>query len=107
MKNQIPLLSGPVTLNSRFTEIFGDHPSEVPEPERRHRWATWMRQARQKNTAAVTAWTDNPECDGCRHRRGHGWCGLIGLPCTVNPYLTFRTGAIGMACMGAGYEGNQ
>jgi len=106
MTHQIPMLCEPVTLNSRFTEILGAQPDDMPEPERRHRWAAWLTLAREKNPSAARIWAHSSECNGCIHRRG-GWCKKIGLPCTVNPYLTFKTGSVGMACMGLDYEKEQ
>jgi hypothetical protein len=51
----------------------------------------------------MARWWLSHECHGCKHRNG-AWCGIRGLPCTVNPILTFRHGLIGMACMGAGRD---
>lgn len=93
------------TLNSSFEDILGKKSSVFNEQQRRDRWAAWLRVARRtapdgKETARY--WLSH-ECHGCIHRKG-GWCDLQGLPCTVNPYLTFKHGMIGMACMGAGRE---
>ena len=47
-------------------------------------------------------WEDGMECNEdieCQYFK-HGWCSLQELPVAVNPYLTPRTGMIGMACMG-------
>lgn len=93
----------PVTLESKFEEIF--HLS-MPPKLRRDRWAQWLRIARSRKYShdAAEMWTDHEACVGCKHLRGRAWCTLQNLPCTVNPYLSFRTGMIGMACMGGGYE---
>jgi hypothetical protein len=48
-------------------------------------------------------WEDSEGCNEdvtCEHLSG-GWCKYVNLPCAFNPYLTPRTGMIGMACMGS------
>lgn len=94
-----------ITLKSSFAEILGRKDDVFPESVRRSRWARWLRLARRRKQSKVTAdvWIKSHECAGCIHRRG-AWCTLMGLPCTVNPILSFSNGIPGMACMGAGRE---
>lgn len=58
----------------------------------------------QKNSPeAAEYWEDSEACNEdvqCQFLKD-GWCGLYELPVSFNPYLTPRTGMIGMACMGA------
>lgn len=99
---QLELMS-PVNLAIRFEDLFVQ---SAPEQQRRDRWAQWLRTARangEEGRYVVAVWMDYSECHGCTHKRG-GWCSLQGLPCTVNPILSFRHGVPGMACMGLGYE---
>ncbi len=103
MKKQIRLFMPQVELAGSFEDILGRSDSEITAAERRKRWADWLRLARKDNCGAAKCWTDRSGCEGCKHLRGR-WCTLVELPCTVNPYLTFRRGMVGMACQGAGYE---
>lgn len=91
-----------VMLASKWPEIL---PSEAARGERRARWAAWLRAARSAGAGDLARnWADGRErCGDCARRRG-GWCELQGLPCNVNPVLTMRHGAPGMACMGMGRE---
>jgi hypothetical protein len=92
-------------LNASFEVILGRNSGMFSEAERRKRWAAWLRAARRDGTEGrdvARAWTSH-ECHGCKHRKG-AWCDLQGLPCTVNPVLSFRCGMVGMACMGAGRD---
>lgn len=93
-------LKAPVTLEMSWPELFSP---ENPEQQRRDRWAQWLRLSRQEGRDGARYWADATGCEGCKHLRGR-WCSLQGLPCTVNPYLTFKHSMIGMACMGAGFE---
>jgi hypothetical protein len=92
-----------VTLTMSWADLFG--PRGTPPKTRRARWAAWLRLALHGEARDAAFWwaRSTEECDGCEHRRG-GWCGLMGLPCTINPILTIRHGMIGMACMGGGYK---
>jgi hypothetical protein len=90
----------PVRLESSFDEILGRSAKELSEPSRRARWQQWLDLA---SAEAVEWWTDSTGCEGCTFLDGN-WCKLMGLPCTVNPLLSFRHGMAGMACAGAGYE---
>lgn len=103
MKTQTRLLMPQVELTGSFEDILGRCDSEIPVAERRNRWAEWLRLARQTDTGIAKCWSDQSECLGCVHLRGR-WCSRMELPCTVNPYLSFRYGMIGMACAGAGKE---
>ncbi|CAM4006078.1 hypothetical protein [Ectopseudomonas alcaliphila] len=100
---QPTLLLPPVTLSIRFADLLGDKMLTIPAAERRSRWADWLRLSRTTGRAGARYWSDNSQCRGCKHLRGT-WCQLQELPCTVNPILTYRTGEVGMACMGAGRE---
>lgn len=51
---------------------------------------------------AASEW-EEPECLSCIHC-DEGWCLLANFPTGFNPYLSFRTGHPGLACMGAGFE---
>jgi hypothetical protein len=92
-------------LNAAFEDILGKTSATFPESVRRKRWAAWLRAARRAGSGGremAKLWLAH-ECHGCKHQNG-AWCDLQGLPCTVNPVLSFRGGMIGMACMGAGFE---
>ncbi len=89
-----------VSLTSAWADLL---PISLPAPERRKRWAAWIRLARPIMGQAVREWAGHQErCVDCAHSRG-GWCTLQGLPCSFNPFLTPRTGWPGMACMGAAF----
>lgn len=92
-------------LNASFPQILGQNDSAFTEGVRRQRWAAWLRVARRSGSRGreMARYWQSHECNGCKHRKG-AWCSLAGLPCTVNPFLTFGTGMIGFACMGTGYE---
>lgn len=92
-----------VDLQISFVDLFGIDIVEGSEQEKRDRWAQWLKLVRADGCGGGKYWCDKSECIGCKHLRGT-WCKQSELPCTVNPYLTFRTGMIGMACMGAGYD---
>ncbi|WP_088258652.1 hypothetical protein [Fimbriiglobus ruber] len=95
-------------LNASFEDILGKNSTTFTESVRRNRWAEWLRAARREGPEGrkvAKLWLAH-ECYRCEHRNG-GWCDLQGLPCTVNPVLSFRGGMIGMACMGAGFEESQ
>jgi hypothetical protein len=90
-------------LRASFEDILGKTAVVFAENVRRKRWAAWLRTARSsgpRGREMARHWLSH-ECHGCKHRNG-AWCDLQGLPCTVNPILTFRHGMIGMACMGLG-----
>lgn len=93
-----------VTLGMSFAELFGEKTGEVPVEIRRERWGQWLAKAGPEGR---DRWNNAVGCikDGklCKHFQNN-WCALQGLPCSVNPVLTFRSGMIGMACMGAGFE---
>jgi hypothetical protein len=99
----------PVTKGSGWREIFGKNANDYPVAERRRRWAAWLRAARvlREDKPQASLWARGYEvCHGCALRRG-GWCTFMGLPCTVNPVLTFRQGDVGMACMGTNFTPKQ
>lgn len=97
-----------VTLRMSFEDILGAKASAMTETERRERWAAWLKLSRGGGDKGAGArwWMNASECIGCDHRRG-AWCKLMGLPCSVNPILSFRQGMLGMACMGAGHTQHQ
>lgn len=100
----------PVTLETRWHDLLGDSDADMTETQRRDRWAGWLRLAKHHDADTARYWASADGCrsdDGarCCHLKGRAWCGLMALPCTVNPVLTMRHGMIGMACMGAGFEG--
>jgi len=104
MKAQLELpLMPEVTLDILFEDLFDPR---CDERTLRDRWARWIKIARKRKRSrdAVHGWMDPEACIECKHRRGRAWCSNMGLPVTVNPYLSFRTGAIGMACYGAGFK---
>lgn len=97
----------PVTKQIRWPELFGESGKDMSEKNRRRRWEEWKALLiADGEQGMVDYWAkDNLEetCSGCIHR-DNDWCKYNGLPCNVNPILTFRAGIIGMACMGLGYQ---
>jgi hypothetical protein len=96
-----------VTLKSSFEEILGKTAEEYPEEVRKQRWEEWKACARKKKDGqdTIDSWSDQTACVGCIHlNKEQSWCNAMGLPCTVNPILSFQMGMVGMACMGTGYE---
>lgn len=92
----------PVYLKMTFEDLFS---TEASDEVRRQRWEDWKKIAissGKKGKNAVAEWTDISSCYGCLDRDGD-WCKL-GLPCAVNPILSFRHGMPGMACMGLGFN---
>jgi len=101
-KQQIPLL--PVELTSRWFQILGNNRKEIIDDIRRERWEQWKKLALEDGgNETVDFWTDTTACNGCTNLDGD-WCNLQGLPCTVNPLLTFSRNMIGMACGGSGRD---
>lgn len=95
---------GSMRYNSSFEEILGKTGKDYPETERIDRWNLWKKSAiKSKKKYLIAIWTDKSDCEDCIHLDvGNAWCKLIGLPCTVNPIITFKEGVVGMACMGLG-----
>lgn len=67
--------------------------------KRRAMWSTL-----KKHDPDIAEYWEDPECCWeedykCQHLND-GWCEYAMLPCAVNPFLTTRTGMLGMACMG-------
>ncbi|WP_157190004.1 hypothetical protein [Leptospira kirschneri] len=59
----------------------------------------------QKKPLLLEVWSNAEGCEGCVHLDlAEAWCNLQGLPCAVNPILSFQHAIPGMACMGAGYD---
>lgn len=93
-----------VSLSIRWHELFD---KAMPAIERRKRWATWLRLARQVDRGLARSWAGQQErCCDCANSRG-GWCRTQELPCAVNPILTMRHNIQGMACMGVGFVPRQ
>lgn len=103
MEKQYRLLMPQVTLDMSFEDILGLSSAEITEPERKQRWVEWLEIAAKEEYRMDELWSDTTECIGCKHLN-EIWCDLAGLPCTVNPILSFQHALIGMACMGAGRE---
>lgn len=102
-----------VALTSRWHEILGSKPNDIPYEIRRQRWEEWKSlgmKAGKRGKEMVNYWSkDNVDetCFGCKWRDGD-WCKESELPCNVNPILTINgPGIIGMACCGTGYEPKQ
>lgn len=96
----------PVTKQIRWFQLLGNDSSEIPEATRRQRWEQWKALViKDGEQESVDRWSkDNLEaCVGCKHKDGD-WCKAVGLPCCVNPILTFAYNQIGMACQGIGYN---
>lgn len=87
-----------------WKELFGT--GTMPADQRRANWTAFLATADQE---VREYWDDAEGCEDCiHHERGEfNWCRRQQLPCSTNPYLTFRHGMIGMACMGAGKEVEQ
>jgi hypothetical protein len=92
----------PVSLDCKWTELFG---SAIPENQHRKKWEEWKQVARDAGAEDhVNFWSDTEACRGCKHLDGD-WCRKVELPCTINPYLTLQRGlGPGMACMGMGHD---
>lgn len=97
----------PVKRKTSWAELLGEKREDMPDKERRSRWEHWKKLAiKAGDQEMVDYWTkDNAEetCSGCVHRDGD-WCKSEGLPCSINPVLTFQYSIAGMACMGAGKQ---
>lgn len=101
----------PVTLQIRWHELFGEKPVDITPEHRRKRWEEWKALGMKADAQVrrmVRVWSKERDetCKGCAHR-SKDWCLSFGLPCTVNPHLTFNDNIMGMACGGAGYEAKQ
>ncbi len=101
MQKQMRFFLPEVTLEISFEDLLGINCREITGKDRRGRWAAWLILARKDKQGGARYWCDKSECIGCKSLRG-SWCKLQELTCTVNPILTFKSGMIGMACMGAG-----
>lgn len=69
---------------------------DMPPRIRRQRWEDWKKAG---DPDCVEIWQEH-ECGDCDQRDGD-WCCHQGLPCTVNPILTFKFNVPGFACLGA------
>lgn len=89
-----------VTLDIRWSELFGEQPSDMEASVRRERWEAWKRLGSEN----IGMWsTPDGTCADCPYR-DDDWCMVVSLPCTVNPILTFRFGMLGLACEGVRSE---
>ncbi len=103
MSNAIEYGLFPVCHDSSFETILGYTGGTFTGRARRARWAQWIRLARARDDGpdVIDIWTAPDRiCLECPKRKGLGWCGMMDLPCNVNPVFSFRTGGVGMACMG-------
>src|SRR5688572_14624339 len=98
-----------IKFDSSFETILGKTAEEYPTTVRIERWNEWQQAAiKAKKKHLIETWLDTSGCRNCIHLdKGNAWCNFQGLPCTVNPILSFRMGMVGMACMGLGYEESQ
>lgn len=99
-----------ITLKSSFEEILGKDAKQFTEEQRRERWGQWKALATKtkRGLSTIEYWSDITACVGCVHlEKENAWCKSVGLPCTVNPVLSFSMGCIGMACCGVGYEAEE
>ena len=102
-----------IMLETTFEELFADSNESV----RRRNWVTWKRIAKGYGCAEdVDRWEKPEPCESCAHTvedwigaegAVRDWCSLIGLPCSVNPVLSFRHGIPGLACCGTRLEPRQ
>lgn len=93
-----------VKLKMSFVDILGENDERYGESERKKRWEEWKALAENNgDIELVRFWSDSSSCIGCVHLN-ESWCDLQGLPCTVNPVLSFNHALPGMACMGVGKE---
>lgn len=102
----------PVTLQIRWPELFGEKPQDIRPEDRRNRWEEWKKLGMKADAQArrmVKYWSnDNIDetCNNCAHK-DKDWCTSFGLPCNVNPTLTFYDNLVSMACGGGGFEPKQ
>jgi hypothetical protein len=101
-----------VTLQIRWPQLFGEKPADITPEIRRKRWEEWKALGMKTDAQArrmVKYWSKDhidESCKGCAHR-DKDWCNSFGLPCNVNPTLTFYDNILSMACGGAGFEPKQ
>jgi len=92
-----------VTLKISFADLFL---KSNPEDANRARWEEWKKLCKEKDPIILSFWYADVHCFSCAHCDGD-WCTLAGLPCSVNPYLSFNYGMPGLACIGGGFEPKQ
>lgn len=98
LREQYPVPFEEICLYNSFAQILGKKPEDYSEDQRKLRWNKIM----SLNSKMKRHWSDTSSCSGCIHLDNkEAWCNLQGMPCTVNPLLTYNTGMIGMACFGA------
>ncbi len=103
-RKKYPLPFKELSKYSSFEQILGKDQNEYILSERQRRWDKAMS---KMDKETKEAWEDTSVCHACKHLSEDGWCELHGLPCTVNPVLSFSLGIPGMACMGLGFENKQ
>lgn len=93
-----------------WIELFGERRGDMADDVRRSRWEEWKKLCNDAGeTDIVEQWTEPSmaeNCSSCVHC-DKDWCNASGLPCTVNPILTFQFSMLGMACMGTGHKPKQ
>ena len=98
IRNIYPIELDDITKYNSFEQILGRSPNDYTADERKLRWYKAM----SFSEDVRKYWSDISACQGCIYLSvKESWCNLQGLPCTVNPILTFQNGDLGMACMGA------
>ncbi|RHX89888.1 hypothetical protein [Leptospira stimsonii] len=94
-----------ITLKSSFESILGKKREDYSDKVRQERWNYWKILVSKKKRWLMEVWSNTKGCEGCIHlNKKESWCNLQGLPCTVNPILSFQNALPGLACMGAGYD---
>jgi hypothetical protein len=101
----------PITLLIRWHELFGETPADIDPDLRRKRWEEWKALGKKSDAQGrkmVKVWSKGHDetCTNCAHK-DKDWCTSFGLPCTVNPVLTYQHNMVGMACGGGGFEPKQ
>ncbi len=94
-----PLPHQDLCLYSSFEQILGKSPKDYTLAERKDRWNKVM----SLDENMKEWWGNSESCSSCKHLKDN-WCSCVGLPCTVNPILTFEQGILGMACQGIRFE---
>lgn len=102
-KKKYPLPFDELCVVSTFEQILGKKRSDYSDEERKLRWEKVM--SLDLSGEAREEWEYSGDCTGCK-QLDNGWCKHMGLPCGINPVLTFRLGMPGLACQGMGYVGD-
>lgn len=107
-RNIYPLPFDQITAFSSFAQLLGKVPSDYTPKERFERFQRNLELLRKEGEEGLFRYwsktSSNETCHGCINRDiDRNWCKAYGLPCNYNPV----TGALGMACCGLGYQGQQ